>query len=180
MTDQGQWVEDMGSITTAFTQTWSSKNLSYACSLQLMNSILMSISTYWCQLFLLPKAIIQKTIGSWVEYSPTQICSWVWKSFCKTKDHLIGAGVDIMEPTYSIKKVYESLHPRGNKIHWGKAVWCSSAVPKHQFMTWLAFRQRLLTRDRLKRMNLVEDQRCCLCNSEDETHSHLFFDCEFS
>ncbi|KAL2937584.1 NAD(P)H-quinone oxidoreductase chain 4, partial [Bienertia sinuspersici] len=114
-------------------RTCSSKNLSYAGGLQQVNSVL-----------------------SWVEYSPTQIYSLVWKSFCKTKDQLIGAGVDIiMEPTYSIKKVYESLRLRGNKIHWGKVIWFSTTVPRHQFIAWLSFRQRLLIRDRLKRMNLV-------------------------
>lgn len=117
---------------------------------------------------------------NWVEYSPTQICSWVWKGFCRIKDQLVSAGVDIMSSNYSIKKVYETLRPKGEKTHWGKAIWCTAAVPKHQFLTWLAFKQRLLTRDRLKKMALIEDQWCCLCDTGVETHSHLFFECPFS
>ena len=35
-------------------RAWSAKNLSYVAHLQLINSILMGISTYWCQMFILP------------------------------------------------------------------------------------------------------------------------------
>ncbi|KAL2943828.1 hypothetical protein RDABS01_032175 [Bienertia sinuspersici] len=234
-------------------KVWSSRNLSYAGRLQLVNSVLMSISTYWCQIFLLPNSVIQNIIGvcraflwhgtaisnkmspvSWEEvckpkqegglgirslvhwntaavgkhvwaiaqkkdnlwvrwvhtiyikdtewrtYAPTQICSWVWKSFCKIKDILIQAQVDMTQRRYSIKKVYEVLRPTGTKVYWDKAVWCKAATPKHQFITWLGVRQRLMTRDRLIRMGLATENSCCLCNRGVESHSHLFFDCEFS
>ncbi|KAL2922251.1 FAD-dependent oxidoreductase domain-containing protein 2 [Bienertia sinuspersici] len=179
MIDQDQWVEDMGSITTAFTQF-------YEKLLHVNENRAPLVTKYEIYCAGIERQIVERVknlsgfrLGR-LPFTYLGICSWVWKSFCKTKDQLISAGVDIMEPTYSIKKVYESLRPRANKIHWSKAIWCSIAVPKNQFMAWLAFRQRLLTKDRLKRMNLVEDQRCCLCISEDETLSHLLFDCEFS
>ncbi|KAL2893786.1 Extracellular matrix-binding protein ebh, partial [Bienertia sinuspersici] len=57
----------------------------------------------------------------WVAYSPTQFCSWVWKIFCKIKDSLVAAQVDLHGPSYSIKQVYELLRPVGSKIHWHKA-----------------------------------------------------------
>lgn len=38
---------------------WQSKKLSYAARLQLVNSVLISITTYWCQMFLLPKKVIK-------------------------------------------------------------------------------------------------------------------------
>ncbi|KAL2921136.1 hypothetical protein RDABS01_012627 [Bienertia sinuspersici] len=201
-------------------KVWSSRNLSYAGRLQLVNSVLLSISSYSCQIFLLPKAIIHKIIGvcrsflwhgtssskkmcpvSWEEvctpkhegglgvrnllhwnvaavgkhvwaiarkkdnmwvrwvhsiyikdqdwntYKPTQICSWVWKSFCSIKDTLLAAQVDLQLNKYSIKKVYDMLRPTGPTIHWDKVIWNTAAIPKHQFLTWLAFKQRLLTKD---------------------------------
>ncbi|XP_050222198.1 uncharacterized protein LOC126672293 [Mercurialis annua] len=39
--------------------SWSSKSLSYAGRIQLINSVLMSMQIYWCSVFLLPKAVIQ-------------------------------------------------------------------------------------------------------------------------
>lgn len=38
--------------------SWQAKHLSYAARLQLINSVLMSIYSYWCQIFILPKRLI--------------------------------------------------------------------------------------------------------------------------
>ncbi|KAL2933787.1 hypothetical protein RDABS01_016906 [Bienertia sinuspersici] len=234
-------------------KVWSLRNLSYAGRLQLVNSVLLSISSYWCQIFLLPKSIIHRIIEvcrsylwhctssskkmcpvSWEEvcipkqegglgvrnllhwntaavgkhvwaiaqkkdnmwvrwvhsvyikdqdwntYKPTQICSWVWKCFCSIKDKLLAAQVDLLENKYSIRKVYDILRATNPKIHWDKVIWNTAAVPKHQFLTWLAFKQRLFTKDRLAKIGILEDQACCLCNNGDESHLHLFFECDYS
>ena len=39
------------------------KELSYAARHQLVNSVLMSITTYWCQIFVLPKKVIKDVIA---------------------------------------------------------------------------------------------------------------------
>ncbi|KAL2931434.1 LINE-1 reverse transcriptase-like protein [Bienertia sinuspersici] len=41
-------------------KTWKSRNISYAGRLQLINSVLMSICTYWSQIFTLPIKVTQK------------------------------------------------------------------------------------------------------------------------
>lgn len=43
---------------TRTVRSWHAKHLSYAARLQLINSVLMGISTYWCQLFVLLKKVI--------------------------------------------------------------------------------------------------------------------------
>ncbi|KAL2894836.1 LINE-1 retrotransposable element ORF2 protein [Bienertia sinuspersici] len=232
---------------------WSSRNLSYAGRLQLVNSVLMTISSYWCQIFVLPRKVIQGIIGvcraflwhgtyashkmslvawdevckpkqegglgirnihiwnlaavgkhvwaiankednlwvrwvhtiyirdqSWAGYRPTQICSWIWKLFCKIKDDLLEKQIDLHSHTYSIKQVYNSLTHTGGKVHWDKVVWNRAALPKHQFLMWLSIRGRLLTRDRLSRLGMSTETTCCLCQSGEETHLHLFFQCSFS
>ena len=45
---------------TAKLQSWSSKFLLYAARVQLVTVVLQSICTYWCQLFILPRAVIKK------------------------------------------------------------------------------------------------------------------------
>ena len=43
---------------TSRIKSWSEKSLSYIARLQLVNSVLMNISSYWCQIFILPKKVI--------------------------------------------------------------------------------------------------------------------------
>ena len=38
--------------------SWQCKHLSYATRLQLINSVLMGITSYWCQIFVIPKRVI--------------------------------------------------------------------------------------------------------------------------
>lgn len=44
-------------------RTWSTRNLSFARRVQLINSVLISVHSYWAQIFLLPKADLQKIIS---------------------------------------------------------------------------------------------------------------------
>ena len=39
----------------AIIQSWSSRSLSYTGRLQLISSVLYSIQTYWCSMFIIPK-----------------------------------------------------------------------------------------------------------------------------
>ncbi|XP_062080849.1 uncharacterized protein LOC133785644 [Humulus lupulus] len=50
---------------------WSSRNLSYAGRIVLINSVLLSINSYWSQLVILPRSIFQRII---------QVCrAYLWK-----------------------------------------------------------------------------------------------------
>ena len=39
---------------------WHAKYLMYAARLQLVNAVLMSISSFWCQMFILPKRVLKE------------------------------------------------------------------------------------------------------------------------
>lgn len=55
---------------------WSSKNLSYAGWIKLIESVLLSLHIYWAQIMILPKSIL-KEIG--------KICKhYLWKGNCNT------------------------------------------------------------------------------------------------
>lgn len=45
---------------TSRIRSWQAKFLSYAARLQLVNSVLMSISSYWCQIFIIPLCVIKQ------------------------------------------------------------------------------------------------------------------------
>ena len=72
-------------------RAWSAKNPSYAARLQLINSVLMGIFTYWCQMFILPRRVI-KTVNSicrsflWFGVHDSQKPRHVsWATVCKLK-----------------------------------------------------------------------------------------------
>ncbi|XP_062075250.1 uncharacterized protein LOC133779289 [Humulus lupulus] len=48
------------------------------------------------------------------------------------------------------------------------------------FVLWLAIQDRLKTKERLYRFNVLPDARCQFCTVEDETIAHLFFECPFT
>lgn len=61
-------------------------------------------------------------------------------------------------------------------------VWNSFCQPKHRVFFWLLLRDRLSTRNILKRKNMVlQSYNCVLCDlSSEETVHHLFLQCEFA
>jgi len=50
-------------------------------------------------------------------------------------------------------------------------------ILKNGGSTWLDIHARLPTSDRLNKVGIECDQ---LCKKDNETHSHLFFNCEYS
>jgi hypothetical protein len=80
------------------------------------------------------------------------------------------------------KKAYTAMRgniPASPLFKW---LWKSSNLGKHKFFFWLLIRDRLNTRNLLRRKNRVlQSYNCVLCDSgAEETLFHLFFDCSFS
>lgn len=84
--------------------------------------------------------------------------------------------------TFRSKKVYKLLighTPCSPLFTW---LWASNNLGKHKFFFWLLLRDRLNTRNLLRRKNMIlDDYNCVLCNPGcEETSFHLFFECTFS
>ena len=78
------------------------------------------------------------------------------------------------------RDVYEIMRSsRGPKKPWMSMIWKRFVPPKFSFSVWLACRNRLATRDRLHYLHL-NDVTCPFCKHENESHSHLFFACNFT
>ncbi|CAH2060492.1 unnamed protein product, partial [Thlaspi arvense] len=82
--------------------------------------------------------------------------------------------------SFSASKTWDSLHLSGEIVLWNKAVWFKDHIPKHAFGCWVVARNRMLTRDRLRRWGIMVPSQCLLCNTHDESREHLFFDCPYS
>jgi hypothetical protein len=83
---------------------------------------------------------------------------------------------------YSSKKAYTKLQGYSEASPLFSWLWGSNNLGKHKFFFWLLLRDRLSTRNLLRRKNMfLEDYSCVLCNSgQEETFFHLFFECPFS
>ncbi|XP_074265928.1 uncharacterized protein LOC141588381 [Silene latifolia] len=66
------------------------------------------------------------------------------------------------------------------KVEWSHLVWNHCAVPKHRVIAWLVYMNALNTRYKLKRIGVSDSSLCCICEQEEETVHHLFFDCAYS
>ena len=60
-----------------------------------------------------------------------------------------------------------------------KGIWHSFSPLKAELLTWFAMLERLRTKERLCRLNIIsqEESLCVFCNQEVESIQHLFFFC---
>ncbi|XP_074267357.1 uncharacterized protein LOC141590687 [Silene latifolia] len=120
--------------------------------------------------------------ADWWLYTPSISTSWTWRQLCKVKDKLHNGFLSnhwLAKP-YCSDMVYNwLLNAQGKKV-WLPLVWNRLSLPKDNFICWLFIQQRLQTKDRLLRFGVINDGLCYLCGMAPETHSHLFFDCNFS
>ena len=76
--------------------------------------------------------------------------------------------------------VWDSLRRRATPKAWNVSLWHSFHIPACSFISWLAFRKRLLTKERMRDLFMNVDQKCVLCNCNDEDTEHLFLGCPYS
>lgn len=58
-------------------------------------------------------------------------------------------------------------------------VWFKGFIPRHSFICWLAFLDRMATRDRIHKWLSSVPLDCLFCGL-DKSRNHLFFECAFS
>ncbi|GJS07198.1 RNA-directed DNA polymerase, eukaryota, reverse transcriptase zinc-binding domain protein, partial [Tanacetum coccineum] len=95
-------------------------------------------------------------------------------------DSLVWRRHDGKECKFSVKQVYYDLQHHDESVSWSKLIWFSQNIPKHAFITWLAILGRLTTQDKVRKWGSYDVMACSLCLKEMDSHSHLFFKCEYS
>ncbi|KAL3330100.1 hypothetical protein AABB24_034118 [Solanum stoloniferum] len=77
---------------------------------------------------------------------------------------------------------YASMLGVQSKLRIAGLIWNKISQPRHIFIVWLAVQGRLLTKDRLQRMNIpVDTITCSLCDAQAvETQYHLFSVCDWT
>ncbi|GJU52577.1 retrovirus-related pol polyprotein from transposon TNT 1-94 [Tanacetum coccineum] len=84
--------------------------------------------------------------------------------------------------SFSAHTVWNIIRTRGSKVRWYDVVWFSCCSPSHAVHLWLVIRRRLKTQDLLRHWDNVNylHMTCSLCESQPDSHEHLFFECSFS
>ena len=80
---------------------------------------------------------------------------------------------------FTVKNAWLDLREQMNIVNWSKVVWFAQCNPRCAFILWMAIHGKLSTQDRIMKWKSTV-LLCPLCNKENDSHSHLFFKCEFS
>ncbi|KAL9237051.1 hypothetical protein vseg_011641 [Gypsophila vaccaria] len=120
----------------------------------------------------------------WMDYQASSGTSWVWRRVRAVKQKLADGyndGVWTAQPHgYTPSGCYEWLRGSGQTQAWTGAVWNDWVIPKHQVFGWLNAQGGLGTKDRLKKIGVLEDDNCSICGQGSEAREHLFLNCEYS
>lgn len=73
----------------------------------------------------------------------------------------------------------EAIRRQANKVVWYNVVWFKGFVPRLAVILWMAYRRKMLTKDKLLAWGSVQENRCVLCDKAIESINHLFFVCPF-
>ena len=77
---------------------------------------------------------------------------------------------------YSSSSLYQVINFRGVQPVFIPAVWKLYVPPKIHVLLWLFSYNKLMTRDNLRKRHIIKPLDCVFC-SEQETNTHLFFEC---
>ncbi|GKD81897.1 RNA-directed DNA polymerase, eukaryota, reverse transcriptase zinc-binding domain protein [Tanacetum coccineum] len=80
---------------------------------------------------------------------------------------------------FSVSEAWNDIRSSNGLIPWSRLVWFSQCIPRHSFMLWLAVLGKLRTHDKIQHWENVDTLSCVFCKKVQESHNHLFFECEF-
>ena len=101
--------------------------------------------------------------------------------FSKAQDQIFWALAK--DENYLVKEGYKILQQNGLQNPISRAFsfcWNPVVLPKIGCFSWLALKKRILTSDRLTRLNIAPPFKCVLCEEHEESVDHLFVTCAFA
>ncbi|GJW80981.1 hypothetical protein Tco_0144956, partial [Tanacetum coccineum] len=84
---------------------------------------------------------------------------------------------------FAVSTVWQAIRTRDVKVAWADVVWFTYCIPRHVFNLWLIMKRILKMQDTLMSWDLASTLvsfTCSLCESQPDSHDHLFFDCSYS
>ncbi|XP_075076376.1 uncharacterized protein LOC142163027 [Nicotiana tabacum] len=154
-------------------QSWTAKFLSYAGRVQLIKNVLISVVKLieaTCRKFLWTRG---------VELSKRALLAWDRVCYPQVAGGINGNEFQSLS-NFSIRKLYTKMRGVFTKVSWRKLVCNNLGASKWIFILGLVAHEKLLTRDKLIQWGMEVPLACPLCNTRNESISHLFFQCDMS
>lgn len=118
--------------------------------------------------------------GEWLFPSGNQRLQEIWDSinFClkvHETDHIDWKG----HPSgrFTIDSAWDVIRKRKTTDPLHRVIWFTVNMLRYSMTLWLASMGRLPTLDRPQMVNHSTNRRCILCDTVEESHNHLFFEC---
>nr|XP_009631241.1 uncharacterized protein LOC104121050 [Nicotiana tomentosiformis]XP_016498566.1 PREDICTED: uncharacterized protein LOC107817282 [Nicotiana tabacum] len=151
--------------------SWTSKKLSYAGKIQLVQHVIFGIQAYWVQIFIIPAKVVKAIDAYCRSYvwsreniitkkalvdqvfatigAPKQ-ASWMVRKILGARGNLDVISNRQIHQRNVIKQVYLQMLEKLAKVSWKGLMYQNQAQPKAIFSIWLQVQGRLLIADRLK------------------------------
>ena len=123
---------------------------------------------------------------------------WVWPDQWNSKfPNAIVPSIDVHTPDklwwrdingtfneFLVGVAWNGIRPREAEVVWASVVWFANCIPRHAFILGLVFKRKLKTQDVLRQWDVHGSNNlallCPLCDLQQDSHEHLFFECMFS
>lgn len=117
------------------------------------------------------------------EVKPKQ-ASWVVQKIFNAGKYIEEAGLTVEEimsrDMFSIRKMYNNMRGDYPRVHWRRLICNNQSSPRWSFILYMTVQNRLYTRDKLIKQGMQSSPICILCEQEQETTQHLFFECNIA
>lgn len=115
------------------------------------------------------------------EFVASPSSSWIMKGIMASKTLLDGNEHLWEDMTskrkFKMKVFYEAAMADQTLVPWRVLMRRNLARPRARFFLWMACHEKIATKERLCRFNIVQDSVCSICNRDIEDQQHLFFVC---
>ena len=118
--------------------------------------------------------------SEWVGRFDTVVNLFVPNLISDVEDKIVWVNKQGKVVDFSVKEVWNVLNNDSPQVIWYEHLWCNQCIPRQSCILLVAIRGRLKTKDRLTKWFDVQNKMCHLCQTEDESHYHLFFACSYS
>ncbi|XP_074267032.1 uncharacterized protein LOC141590333 [Silene latifolia] len=108
---------------------------------------------------------------------------WIWESDEESGDIQTAKkflSSCVHQGKLQLHLLYDKFRQCMNPVSWARAVWQRAIQPKNSVFLILAMEKKLATIDQLNCRGIQLVNRCVLCKTDNENHTHLFFKCLFS
>ncbi|XP_058774476.1 uncharacterized protein LOC131648763 [Vicia villosa] len=117
-----------------------------------------------------------------LQWQATTNSSWILKKIVKHKEAL-STSKHWMEAVttghYKTGAMYKDLKGEVEHVGWKKILVDNHARPRSCFTLWMTLMKRFPTKERLLRLGINVDLKCCYCDYN-KNIQHLFFGCNYT